>query len=296
MQPTAIDPRVTSQRLEALLGDIGASSDPRMADAAEELVRLLMQLYGAGLQRILEIAARPDTGVPLAERLTHDDLVASLLVLHDLHPLDVATRVSRAIDKVRPYLGSHGGGVEVVAIEGDVVRLRMEGSCSSCPSSSVTLNYALERAILDAAPEIARVEAIDDGHSAAHGDAHGAPVNLIQIGGAVPAARAPEWTPLTISPVATNGELTAVDASGLSLLVAGLDGTLYAYRNVCARCGAALAAGRLDGQVLACPSCAARFDLRLAGRSADGDALHLDPLPLIVDAGQVQVALPVAAV
>lgn len=292
MQATTVDPRVTSERLEALLADFGSSADPRLADAAEELVRLLMQLYGAGLRRIMEITALPDTGVPFSDRLAEDELIASLLVLHDLHPIDLATRVNRAIDKVRPYLGSHGGGVQVDAIDGDVVRLRMEGSCSGCPSSAITLNHALQRAILEAAPEIARVEAVEDQHD----EGHGAGPSLVQIDGLSALAPPPEWTELGISPVVVNGELTAINASGQSLLVAGLGGSLYAYRNACAKCGAALGAGHLDGEILACPSCAARFDLHLAGRSADGAGLHLDPLPLIVDAGQVQVALPVATV
>jgi len=290
MQATTVDPRVTSERLEALLADFGSSADPRLADAAEELVRLLMQLYGAGLRRIMEITALPDNGAPFPERLADDELIASLLVLHDLHPIDLETRVTRAIDKVRPYLGSHGGGVQVDAIDGDVVRLRMEGSCSGCPSSSITLNHALQRAILEAAPEIARVEAVEDEHD----NEYASGPALVQIDGLSVMPPPPEWTELGISPVVVNGALTAISASGQSLLVAGLEGTLYAYRNVCASCGAALAAGQLDGEILACPSCAARFDLRFAGRSADGAGLHLDPLPLIVDAGQVQVALPAA--
>ena len=54
--------------------------------------------------------ARPATAV--RDRLLADPLVESLLLLHDLHPLDVDTRIQRALDRVRPYLGSHAGGVE----------------------------------------------------------------------------------------------------------------------------------------------------------------------------------------
>ena len=73
--------------------------------------------------------------------------------MHGLHPDDVETRVARALDGVRPYLGSHGGDVELVGLTDDgVVRLRMLGSCDGCPSSSVTLTLAVETAIRDAAP------------------------------------------------------------------------------------------------------------------------------------------------
>ena len=71
--------------------------------------------------------------------------MASLLLVHGLHPYDVETRVARALDGVRPYLGSHGGDVELLGVTDDgVVRLRLLGSCDGCPSSSVTLKLAVE--------------------------------------------------------------------------------------------------------------------------------------------------------
>jgi Fe-S cluster biogenesis protein NfuA len=67
--------------------------------------------------------------------------------------------VVEALDEVRPYLGSHAGGVELVGIDPDgVVQLRLEGSCDGCPSSTQTVKLAIERAIEEAAPEVTRVE------------------------------------------------------------------------------------------------------------------------------------------
>ena len=76
-------------------------------ERAEELVRLVADLYGAGLERMLDIlhdAGRLDDDVLAA--LAGDELVASLLLVHGLHPYDVHTRVEQALDGVRPYLGS----------------------------------------------------------------------------------------------------------------------------------------------------------------------------------------------
>ncbi|HEV3398985.1 MAG TPA: NifU family protein, partial [Actinomycetes bacterium] len=79
--------------------------------------------------------------------------------LHDLHPKDTETRVVEALDQVRPYLGSHAGGVELLGIDpGGVVHLRLEGSCDGCPSSVQTVKLAIERAIEEAAPEVTAVE------------------------------------------------------------------------------------------------------------------------------------------
>jgi Fe-S cluster biogenesis protein NfuA len=148
------DLRVVGERIEELLGRIRSAGDPATAETAEEVVRLVVELYGAGLERTVELA-----GPEVTERLLGDDLVASLLVLHGLHPKDTETRVVEALDEVRPYLGSHAGGVELVGIDPDgVVQLRLEGSCDGCPSSTQTVKLAIERAIEAAAPEVTRVE------------------------------------------------------------------------------------------------------------------------------------------
>src|SRR4051812_47582441 len=65
----------------------------------------------------------------------------------------------QALDKVRPYLASHGGNVEGLGLEDGGGRLRLRGSCQSCPSSSMTLKPAIEGAIMEAAPDVASIEA-----------------------------------------------------------------------------------------------------------------------------------------
>jgi Fe-S cluster biogenesis protein NfuA len=150
----ARDLRAVGSRIEELLGRLRAAGDPGTADTAEEVVRLVVELYGAGLERTVELA-----GPEVLERLVEDELVASLLVLHGLHPKDTETRVVEALAQVRPYLGSHAGGVELLGVDPEgVVRLRLEGSCDGCPSSTMTVKLAIERAIEEAAPEVTRVE------------------------------------------------------------------------------------------------------------------------------------------
>jgi Fe-S cluster biogenesis protein NfuA len=150
----ARDLRAVGTRIEELLGRIRSAGDPGTAETAEEVVRLVVELYGAGLERTVELA-----GPEVTERLAGDELVASLLILHGLHPKDTRTRVVEALDKVRPYLGSHAGGVELLGVDPEgVVRLRLEGSCDGCPSSVQTVKLAIERAIEEAAPEVTAVE------------------------------------------------------------------------------------------------------------------------------------------
>jgi len=118
-------------------------------ERAEELVRLTADLYGAGIERILDIAF--DAGQlndEVLAALAADELVANLLIVHGLHPYGVELRVEQALESVRPYLGSHGGDVELLDVtDAGVVRLRLLGSCNGCASSSVTLKLAVEGAI-----------------------------------------------------------------------------------------------------------------------------------------------------
>jgi Fe-S cluster biogenesis protein NfuA len=156
--PQAHDVRATGDRVEALIADLGALSDAVTRAKAEDLVRALVELYGAGLERVVEIVTEAEAAEVLG-RMVGDPLVSGLLVLHDLHPLSTAERVRDALDTVRPYLGSHEGGVELLGVgEDGIVRLRLEGTCHGCPSSQVTVTDAIERAIAQAAPEVSGVE------------------------------------------------------------------------------------------------------------------------------------------
>jgi Fe-S cluster biogenesis protein NfuA len=79
--------------------------------------------------------------------------------LYGLHPEPVERRVESALERVRPYIHSHGGNVALVRIEDGVVHLRLDGTCSDCPSSALTIKLAVEDAIFEAAPELREVVA-----------------------------------------------------------------------------------------------------------------------------------------
>src|SRR5450432_792710 len=148
----------TGERVEALIASLRTSANGSAAAAAEELVGLLVGLYGDGLGRIVAVLAdRGAEGAATLMALTEDPLVESLLLLHDLHPLDVDARIQAALDKVRPYLGSHAGGVQYLGVQDGVARLLLEGSCHGCPSSTVTVELAIRSAVEDAAPEVTDV-------------------------------------------------------------------------------------------------------------------------------------------
>jgi Fe-S cluster biogenesis protein NfuA len=146
------------QKIEALTGEIEALTDENARKKAIELMRLLMEYHGAAIERVMEIVAERDRGGDIFDDLSEDGLSSSLLMLYGLHPVEIETRVERAIEKVRPTLAAHGGDAELIGIDEGIVRLRLIGSCNGCPSSSITLKQTIEQAIYEAAPEIAAIE------------------------------------------------------------------------------------------------------------------------------------------
>jgi Fe-S cluster biogenesis protein NfuA len=149
--------RAAGDRIEQALDELHATADPRTINLAEELLRLVTELYGAGFARAIELARQQ--APELLAAFVDDELVASLLLVHGLHPESVDNRVEAALVAVRPFLAQHGGDVELLGIDEDLgaVKLRLLGSCDGCPSSASTLKGAVEVAITDAAPEIVRI-------------------------------------------------------------------------------------------------------------------------------------------
>ncbi len=141
-------------RVEELLRSLEAHPDAAVRESVRELVRALLDFHLKGLTRMLTI----DPG--LAVRLAAHPEVEPLLLLHGLHPEALDRRVERALDKVRPYLSSHGGHVELVGVEEGRVRLRLQGSCEGCPSSAETLRTSIEAAILAAAPDAEGIDVV----------------------------------------------------------------------------------------------------------------------------------------
>ncbi|MEV4918130.1 hypothetical protein AB0K47_15100 [Streptomyces tirandamycinicus] len=149
------------RRVEEILDRLAAGGDRQACTAAEELVRVLMDFYGAALARTVELLGRPGddasaqghTPAPLTG-LLGDELVSSLLVLHDLHPEDVPTRIARALRGVRHALESAGYDEAT-----GVLRLRLTGSTGcGCPSTQEVARQAAVEALACFAPEVTAVE------------------------------------------------------------------------------------------------------------------------------------------
>ena len=156
-----MDPEQHLARVQELTAALEALPDGPEKNVAEELIGAIVELYGDGLRRVVE--ALDEAGAPGQEihgRLIEDGVVASLLLSHDLYPIDLETRVREALDGVRPYMESHGGDVELLGLEDGIARLRLAGSCDGCPASAATLELAIKDALAQAAPDLAGLEVV----------------------------------------------------------------------------------------------------------------------------------------
>lgn len=68
--------------------------------------------------------------------------------------------VETVLDELRPYLMADGGNVELIEIDGPIVKVRLQGACGSCPSSAMTLKMGIERKLRQMIPEIAEIEQV----------------------------------------------------------------------------------------------------------------------------------------
>ncbi|MEU1277987.1 hypothetical protein [Streptomyces sp. NPDC005805] len=156
--PTAEE---AGRRVEEILQHLADSGDEPAREAAEELVRVLMDFYGAGLARAVDLLGRaaPRNGAGPLEPLLGDELVASLLVLHDLHPEDTEARIARALATVA------GGGLEHAGYDERTGVLRLRPAAASgcgCGSTADAARQAAIEALCSFAPEVTDVDLLPE--------------------------------------------------------------------------------------------------------------------------------------
>ncbi|MEV4925428.1 NifU family protein [Streptomyces roseoverticillatus] len=141
-------------RADELLGRLESLPGPT-AQAALEAVRVLTEVYGEALARVVEAA-----GPAFAGRLADDELLGHLLVLHGLHPEPVERRVARAVEGLRPAVRERGGDLQLVGVDGDVATVRLK--TGGCPSTTAGTTAAVRDTVLALAPELSDVRQAPD--------------------------------------------------------------------------------------------------------------------------------------
>jgi Fe-S cluster biogenesis protein NfuA/nitrite reductase/ring-hydroxylating ferredoxin subunit len=251
--------------------------DSKAKTMMEEGIQEILGFYGKGLKKILKIIAEGNSSAAkdIYNELIEDSFVNGLLLIHDLHPLDLKTRLYKALEKVKPYMDSHGGSVELLSFENGVAKLKLAGNCRGCPSSSSTLELGIRQSIEEYCPDLLglEVEGIAEMPNAKNGGAK-------QNNG---------WKILDGVGKLPNGKMIAVESGDIPLIVSRVNNQLYAYRNLCPACERPFTNGTLDENILAC-QLGHRFDVQRAGICTDDNDLHLQPFPLLEENGIVKLA------
>jgi len=279
--------------LDTLIGTLERDDDERAL--------MLLQLIDAIHRPGLELISAGDLEHPVAR---------ALLAMYDLAPVEDRIRVEEALDEVRPYIESHGGGLELLDVEDGVVHVRMSGACNGCAASAMTLRRGVEEKLrerYEAFKEVVAHEPEDDGAAEQqngagalpllqiepqHGGAGDADAELVQIEG----LKRPVFVDVGKLDDLPPGKLMAGKAGGKSVLLANVDGEAYAFRNVCPEDGRSpLDGGRLTGSVLVCPWHNCAYDAR-SGKRVDNrpEDPSLAVVPIAVQDGVLKVAVNVA--
>jgi Fe-S cluster biogenesis protein NfuA/nitrite reductase/ring-hydroxylating ferredoxin subunit len=276
--------------LETLVGTLERDGDERAL--------LLLQLMDAIHRPALELLLAGEPDHPIA---------AAVLAMYDLVPLDEHTQIEEALDEIRPYIESHGGGLDLLEVDGGTVHVRLSGSCHGCAASAMTLRRGVETKLRERIPWFEEIVAHDPDPETDAAGGGGIPLPVLQVD---PRARPPESAGGDLLQIARlkrpvfvdvgamadlpPGEMTTADVDGNEILVVNVDGEPYAFRNVCPVDGRSpLHGGRLTGTVLVCPWHNCAYDAR-SGQRADDEAGQ-PPLAVVPIAVSGEGVLRVAA-
>jgi hypothetical protein len=143
----------TIARIGELVSKTETIADPAARHAAVDLTQAVMELHAAALSRAMEIVAASG-GDRTLDALAADDLVATVLVLHGLHPDDTETRLRRAFDKLRAFFDVRGAGLSLISVDSTGVHVRFQGAR---PGDGTAARQVIEDTFYEAAPEIERL-------------------------------------------------------------------------------------------------------------------------------------------
>ncbi|MEH2151378.1 NifU family protein [Nostoc sp.] len=231
-------------RFEAIISEW----DESQRCVAVGLKRAIEALHKAALTSLIK-SLKQESMSALRHAVT-DEVVYAVLLYHELvkppkPPL--VQRIQTALEEVRPGLKSHNGDIELVAIKPpDTVEIRLIGTCSSCPASTLTLSQGVEQAIKNHCPEISKVVAVNNNPT----------VYTTNTNLTTPFSPpiTSTWVKVaTIEQVPEFGVL-AVQLAGNSLILHRQGATVTCYRNACAHLGYPLEKSKVENGIITCPS------------------------------------------
>ncbi|OGO54004.1 MAG: hypothetical protein A2V85_12305, partial [Chloroflexi bacterium RBG_16_72_14] len=280
-------------RLVDLTTTLAEHPDPAVGGQVAEVLRSVDVLHRAGLRRLGKLLRKAG----LERRALEDPEVALLFELYELTDEGERARAAAVLADVIPYIESHGGRLTIVAAEWGDVTVRLSGACAGCQGSTATLRHVVEGALREGLPDFDRliVEPSPAGHGHDHGHGRGqvpeaATPGFVPLASIGPRTPRISWVRAASPAEVPPGTLLGVDLHGVPVLLANVEGELYAYEDRCAGTPFPLADGRLDGDALVCPWHGCRYDLR-TGRRRDTEGAPLAILPIAIAGADIRIGM-----
>jgi|SRR5579863_5266168 len=278
-----------TQRLDSLVQAFEQHPIVKVREQAMEMLGLIDVLHRAGVQRLVE--ALRNAGLGLLDQLLEDPAVEVLLTLYDLMPPEPVELVERVLEESGPYFASFGYTIEVLKVDDGEVHISLSGSDNGVASSTQALLHEIEKALRQGFPGFRSLKT----HEPAEVPPPGRFIPLQQVGPVVRTIKRPVFTPVLALESYESGALKGVEVEGIRILLAYLDGEIYAYRNACPGSVLPLEVGKLEGNTLICPWHNCRYDIR-TGKRLDGGSGRLQVIPAAIRDGMIQLALNVESV
>jgi len=251
-------------------------------DAREKALAMkaaIEEFHKSGLTRVIQLLKADPRGKELLFSMIDEPDIYAMLSMHGLIRPDLATRVRRVIENVRPYMQSHGGDVELLEVTHDTVRLRLAGACNGCSMSAVTLRNGVEEALRENVPEVAHVEVVPNEPTPA----------LISVDSLL-TANQKGWIQGPAAEELQDGKPFRIEGENNGVLLLRMGNQIQAFRNACAHLGLPLDGGMVDREAgtITCPWHGFRYDCR-TGECLTAPHAQLESIPLRIDQGIVHV-------
>ena len=255
--------------------------DADIRERAEKLVKARDAFLASGVREMVRRLKADERSKPVLFELVDDPVIYAVLLELGIVRPDVTTRVARAMERVKPYVKSHGGDIELVRVEdtpeGKTAFVRLHGSCSGCSMSAETLRDGVQESITSIVPEVTRVEEVKDGPVAG--------VVQLTIGSSDDTHG---WVEGPEPDAVTADAPYRFRTDEHDILIIRQEDRLFAYRNECPHQGLPMHDGEIVGDTITCPYHGFCFDTG-SGECHTEPQVQLEPFPLRIEGGKVWV-------
>lgn len=271
------------QRFEAII----SQWDESQRCVAVGLKSAIEALHKAALTNLIKSVKQDH--ISALRHAVNDEIVYAVLLYHNLVKPPLSERIKVALAEIRPSLQSHNGDVELVAIKlPDTVEIKLIGSCSNCPSSTLTLTQTVEQAIKKYCPEVVNIVAVNSVNSSP------AIANNTNDYVWVNAAKLEDLKENSILAVRVNNNNyyynNSNNINSINNLILYKQGDhITCYRNTCSHLGFPLDKGQVENGIITCASHQFQYDLKTGKCLTVPDvSLHIYPVKVKHDRVYVQ--------